>query len=321
VKADDLATALIDYDLDDPDRVEELKPDRAWRIDHPSGQWMFAKRPIYDAASRRVERLEPASRLMTELHDAGQPWVPAKRNTRGQYITIAGDGLYQVTGFAVGTADWDTLTSGAIPDIGRAMGAYHRYQETSFDVTLPNFDFHELTMTGLGLRKDELDAFPGDRRPPANAIDDTIADFHTRDHRLSMLPSGLIHMDLSPGNVVVQDGALSAIIDFEAFPAPFLLDIGFAALYWATTFHADSSDTQIDRDKLRLLLSSYSTERSLIEDEKMALKDTLIWSAIRWWSRQAQHTAKKEDFRLHSRYDAYRCCLDLNEDWLRSCVE
>ena len=52
---------LGDYDLAGPDCITELKPDTAWHIDHPSGHWVIAKRPMYDPGSRRVERLEAAS--------------------------------------------------------------------------------------------------------------------------------------------------------------------------------------------------------------------------------------------------------------------
>ena len=316
----EMKSILSGYDLGNPDSVTELKPNRAWRIDHRSGQWVLAKRPMYDAASRRIERLESASRLMTELHHAAQPWVLAKLNRDGRYITVGEESLYQITAFVEGQTDWNNLTLEVIPEIGRAMGAYHRYQETTCDTTLPNFDFHKLVIDGLNTRKDELMSFPVERSPSAADVDAALAEFGKLSERLSDLPSGLIHMDLSPGNVVTQDGVLSGIIDFEAFPAPFLLDIGIAVMYWTATFDPDTADTHINPERLRVLLESYSLERSLSADETSSLKDALIWCAIRWWSRQGSYRKEDPDYRLHSRYDTYRCCQDIDDDWLRSCV-
>lgn len=310
---------LGDYDLAGPDGITELKPDTAWHIDHPSGQWVIAKRPIYDPGSLRVARLEAASRLMTELHRAGQLWVHAKRNKDGRYITVKDTSLYQVTSFAEGENTWDVETPEMLSDVGRAMGAYHRYQETSFDAQLAVHDFNGMTLNGLENRRQELLTFETERKPPIEAIDEAINQFRAITPTLMKLPSGLIHMDLSTGNLLFKNGRLSAIIDFEAFFAPFVLDIGITGLYWAIPFDPETSDTRVDPAKLKTLLKSYAEERSLGQGEILALKDAFVWCAIRWWSRQALHQNGRGDFRLHSRYDAYQCCLDLDSDWLASC--
>ena len=194
---------LGDYDLAGPDSITELKRDTVWRIDHPSGQWVIAKRPIYDPESLRVERFEAASRLMTELHDAGQPWVHPKRNKDGHYITVRDGSLYQVTSFDEGENTWEVETSGMLPDVGRAMGAYHRYQETSFDAQLPVHDFIEMTLNGLENRRQELLTFDADRKPPIEAIDEAIDRFQANTPRLMTLPSGLIHMDLGLTSLLI----------------------------------------------------------------------------------------------------------------------
>jgi Ser/Thr protein kinase RdoA (MazF antagonist) len=273
---------LSDYDLAGPDRITELKPGTVWHIDHPSGQWVIAKRPIYDPGSRRVERFEAASRLMTELHSAGYPWVHAKRNKDGRYITVQDASLYQVTSFVEGENTWDLETPEMLPDVGRAMGAYHRYQETSsFDAQLPVHDFIGMTLNGLENRRQELLSFAAGRKPPIEAIDEALDRFRTITPALMTLPSGLIHMDLSSGNLLFKNGRLSGIIDFEAFFAPFILDIGTTGLYWAIQFDPETSDTRVDLGRLKTLLESYAEERSLGQDEILALKDAFVWCAIR----------------------------------------
>ena len=310
---------LGDYDLDAPDCITELKPDTVWHIDHPSGQWVVAKRPLYDLGSRRVERLEAASRLMTELHRAGYPWVHAKRNKDGRFITVKGASLYHVTSFAEGENTWDLETPDMLPDVGRAMGAYHRYQETSFDAQLAVHDFIGMTLNGLENRRQELLSLTADWKPPIEAIDEAIDLFRNITPTLMTLPSGLIHMDLSTGNVLFKNGRLSAIIDFEAFFAPFILDVGFTGLYWAIPFDPETSTARVDPGRLKTLLESYTEERSLGQDEILALKDAFVWCQIRKWSAQGAYTEGMDDFHLHYRYDAYRCCLDLDSDWLESC--
>lgn len=311
---------LNDYDLTEPDNITALKSDTVWHIDHPSGQWVLAKRPTYDPGSRRVERFEAASRLMTELHRAGQPWVYAKQNRDGHYITVQNESLYQVTSFDEGENTWDVETPEMLPDVGRAMGAYHRYQETSFDAQLPVHDFIDMTLNGLENRRQELLTFDADRKPPIEDIDEAIDLFQAITPTLMTQPSGLIHMDLSTGNVLFKDGRLSAIIDFEAFFAPFILDVGITGLYWAIIppDHV-TSDPHVDLNRLKTLLKSYAQARSLGQDEILALKDAFVWCAIRKWSRQALHQEGKSAFRPHLRYATYRCCLDLDSNWLASC--
>jgi hypothetical protein len=87
----DLSSHLPCYDLANPMRIDLLKRDRAWRIEHSSCNWVISKRSMYDPATRCIEHLEPSSRLMTELHAIGQPWVCSRKNIDGEYITVDGE--------------------------------------------------------------------------------------------------------------------------------------------------------------------------------------------------------------------------------------
>ena len=234
---------------------------------------------------------------MRELHRAGYPWVHAKPNKDGRYITVKDGSLYQVTSFAEGENTWDLETPEMHPDVGRAMGAYHRYQETSsFDAQLAVHDFIGITLNGLENRRKELLTFAVDRKPPIEAIDEAIDRFRAITPTLITLPSVLIHMDLSKGNVLFKNGRLSAIIDFEAFFAPFILDIGITGLYWAIPFDRETSDTRVDPGRLKTLLESYAEERSLGQDKILALKDAFVWCQIRKWSAQPAYTEGMGDF-------------------------
>lgn len=317
---DSMDAILTRFGLEAPDRVTEIKPDGAWRIDHAEGSWVLSRRQLYGPDDSRPARFEAAARLMTALHEAGQPWVPARPTREGGHVVVEGDHLYHVIGFAEGESGLLVASPDMIPAVGRILGAFHRFQETSHPLTLPAHDFTGMTQEGLDLRRRELRDFDVPRKPSPDAVDEAEARFERLSSRIAGLPTGLIHMDLSAENMVMRDGMPEAVIDFEAYAAPYLLDVGFAALYWTVVFDTETRDSSIDRDRLGDLLRSYVAERPLTHEERRALKDAIVWCAVRWWSRQAPHTADRPDARLHSRHDAYICCLDLDPEWLDTCV-
>lgn len=316
----DLRPILAAYALDDPEQIDELKEGCVWRVQHASGDWVLAERPVYDPESRRVERFEAASALMNALNDAGQPWVRALPTRDGHFITQHGDVLYQVTTFVHGNVGLENASSDALPAIGSILGEYHRFQESSFDVSLPIHDFTDMTSYGLDLRRQECAEFSCERMPTRQDIDEALLMFLQIEPDLRSLPYGLIHMDLSAGNIATENGVPVAVFDFEAFCAPFLLDMGITALYWTYMFDPETGNTHIDRDRLGVLLRSYARSRPLSDLEKEYLKNAFVWSAIRKWSRQARFQPGQPEYRLHTRYDNYRLTLDLDEDWLKEQV-
>ena len=275
------ADILADYGLDGASDVQVLKADRAWRLTHSTGEWVVARRPVYDPESRRVARFEAASRLLNKLCDDGQPWMRAKRNRHGQYVTQVENELIQVTSFVDGENGLDLADPAQIPAVARIMADNHRYQEISFSGGLENHDFVPMTTEGLEGRRQERTEFELDRIPDDDAMDRAIAEFARLQEPLNTLHSGLIHMDLSAGNIVWRNGAPAAIIDFEAFPAPFLLDVGFVALYWTMRLDPDTHDSTVDQEALETLLTSYAAHRPLSSAERAHLKDALIRCAIR----------------------------------------
>lgn len=76
----------------------------------------------------------------------------------------------------------------------------------------------------------------------------------------------------------------------------------------------------INRHELKILLQSYTQERPLIGPEREGLKDALIWYAIRWWSRQAGHSADRDPYRIYSRHDTYQRLVEIDKDWLAECL-
>jgi len=107
------------------------------------------------------------------------------------------------------------------------------------------------------------------------------------------LPAGSIHADLFPDNVLVRDNSISGIIDFDfACNEVYLFDICVAINAWC-----NKNRGELDRIRMRDLLSAYSSLRPLNQEENLALPMMLRATALRFWlSRLYDHhyVEKKE---------------------------
>lgn len=91
------------------------------------------------------------------------------------------------------------------------------------------------------------------------------------------LPSGLIHADLFPENILFERDKLTGIVDFEAAGyGPFLFDI---AVCLHACCHAGLS---FDRRRVRHFISGYQSQRTLIRIERGHLEYFLYESALRF---------------------------------------
>ena len=96
------------------------------------------------------------------------------------------------------------------------------------------------------------------------------------------LPRGIIHGDLFRDNVLVQNHAVTAVIDFyNASPDIFLIDLAIAANDWCFT------PTDLSDDRASALLGGYQAIRPLSDSEQRSWQDCLQVAAARLWlSRQ-----------------------------------
>lgn len=93
------------------------------------------------------------------------------------------------------------------------------------------------------------------------------------------LPSGAIHADLFPDNVLVQDDLIVGIIDFDlACVENYLFDICICINAWCS-----KDNGQLDRFRMRDLLSAYSSVRALSREENLAIPFMLRATALRFW--------------------------------------
>lgn len=91
------------------------------------------------------------------------------------------------------------------------------------------------------------------------------------------LPSGLIHADLFPENILFERDKLTGIVDFEAAGCgPFLFDI---AVCLHACCHAGLS---FDRKRVRHFISGYQSQRTLTRIERGHLEYFLYESSLRF---------------------------------------
>ena len=88
-----------------------------------------------------------------------------------------------------------------------------------------------------------------------------------RENRLSdNLPSGPIHADLWPRNILWHGGKIVAVLDFDnAYHGPYILDIGKSIMFFS------SHEWNFDFSKAQAFLSWYVAKRTLLENEKREL--------------------------------------------------
>ena len=93
------------------------------------------------------------------------------------------------------------------------------------------------------------------------------------------LPAGAIHADLFPDNVLVKDDVLTGIIDFDlSCHEIYLFDLCICINAWCSM-----PDGQLDRIRMRDMLTAYVSVRPLTQDENIAIPIMLRATALRFW--------------------------------------
>ena len=93
------------------------------------------------------------------------------------------------------------------------------------------------------------------------------------------LPAAVVHGDLFPDNVLVEDGQINAILDFDyACREILMFDLGIAINAWCSR-----EDGSLDRLLMRDFLQAYSDIRPLSEHENLSIPMVMRWTALRFW--------------------------------------
>ena len=102
--------------------------------------------------------------------------------------------------------------------------------------------------------------------------------------RPARLPHAIVHGDPNPGNVVVCDGAVRALIDFDfVHESERVYDVGA----FVDEFARDDDDAPLALERIGALVAAYDAEAPLTPDERELLPDamlrhaaTLVWYVV-----------------------------------------
>ena len=158
-------------------------------------------------------------------------------------------------------------------EIGKFLGQFH---ETFYD-------FHLARHNPRPIRwfKDVYDNLSDQLKPQELALFD--ASLGTLEDKLwaitEVLPYSTIHGDLFHDNALIENGMITAVLDFySAFTGPMLFDIAVTANDWCRT-----PDNALDPQKLKALLTAYQKIRPLTSAEKEYAFEVFYWAAFRFW--------------------------------------
>lgn len=92
----------------------------------------------------------------------------------------------------------------------------------------------------------------------------------------SSLPCGVIHNDIFPDNILIKDGFISGIIDFnDSSYAPFIFDLGIVINYW---IRIKNFSPETEKKYIKVFLTSYESIRKL--STTITLKGTNLSPAL-----------------------------------------
>lgn len=94
----------------------------------------------------------------------------------------------------------------------------------------------------------------------------------------SSLPCGVIHNDIFPDNILIKDGAISGVIDFnDSSYAPFIFDLGIVINYW---IRIKNFSPETEKKYIEVFLTSYESIRKLSTIEKSLLDMGILKMAL-----------------------------------------
>lgn len=94
----------------------------------------------------------------------------------------------------------------------------------------------------------------------------------------SSLPCGIIHNDIFPDNILIKDGFISGIIDFnDSSYAPFIFDLGIVINYW---IRIKNFSPETEKKYIEVFLTSYESIRKLSTIEKSLLDMGILKMAL-----------------------------------------
>jgi len=208
-----------------------------------------------------LERALELAQLLRMLNNHGFQTANPLASTSGDLVVTFGGKPVMVKPYLEGTVAFDPSDT-VLREVGAAMARLHEIPSPSFLSGRPLSEIWKATPS-ISLA---LDASSG------TDLTGHLRAFEEVD--LRALPHGLIHGDICYDNILVHDGALTAVIDFEeAFYGPRVFDIGMTLVGLCRTSEG------IDLAKSRAVIEGYESLRPLEADERAMLPRTAAYAA------------------------------------------
>ena len=178
--------------------------------------------------------------------------------------------------------------------VGAALGQIHRAGEGFPHLLAGGFDLPRARQLITSLHQQRL---PGDVAEDVCAMADRLDELAPA-ARAAAEPRAIIHGDLFRDNVLWDDGALSAVLDFEfaAQGCP-MFDLMITVLAWCY-------GRALERSLARALVQGYQAERALADEDLARCYEQARWAALRFGM------ARVSDYELRPReaiaYKDYR---------------
>lgn len=128
------------------------------------------------------------------------------------------------------------------------------------------------------------------------------------------LPKGIIHSDIFPDNVIVKEGHINGIIDFnEACYGPFIYDLAIVINFWIR--EKKYLSFQKENDMIRDFLNNYSRHRKIEKEEVKLLnyackKMALTFITLRFYKEKIE---KISQVALDIEEKSYKALMNLIE--------
>lgn len=208
-----------------------------------------------------IEKIRAELRLVAFLGENGFP-TPAPFRTASGELVVEAERPSAVFPWVPGEVPTE-MTAALAGQVGELLARMHLLTADWTDERIPVIDRLGLLRQGLAARP-ELDGVDDwhDR------VRDFLEDRSEELERLHELPSGPLHHDLHRQNLLVADGEVTAVLDFDELNrGPLVIDLARVFHYFAV----DHPDRRVPRDLADAAVAGYERTRTLSDTERELL--------------------------------------------------
>lgn len=237
-------------------------------------------------ANRTLEEEEQELKLLDKISEF-IPVSKALKNKNNAYISEYNNKKMSIFNFIEGE-NISLINQTIMRELAWYLGKFHKY---SLENSIENFTRKtriDLDFYVNEIKKSKI-TFEGEEKFFKIFNELKEIDF-------SSLPSGIIHSDIFPDNVILKNNHIEGIIDFnESYFAPFIYDIAIVINFW---IKINNFGFQKENEFIRDFLNNYSRHRKILPEEikllnKACKKMALTFIALRIYKEKIDRSFEK----------------------------